>query len=78
MDQDDGKPWCSTKTDNRSNHIGEQGHWGHCPDNCAVDTSCVTTGGPRIGAYCVFPFQINVRIANIIVATETLKKFTRG
>ena len=72
----DGKPKCSTKTDSSGNHI--EGEWGYCPDNCPVDTSCVTTEGPRIGAYCVFPFQINVRIANIIVATETLKKFTRG
>ena len=72
----DGKPKCSTKTDNNGNHI--EGEWGYCPDNCPVDTSCVTTEGPRIGAYCVFPFQINVRIANIIFATETLKKYLLG
>lgn len=25
----DGKPWCSTKTDN-GKHVGNKGHWGYC------------------------------------------------
>ena len=62
----DGKSWCSTKTDNNGNYI--EGEWGYCSDNCPVHTSCVTTGGPRTGADCVFPNRYEVRIANIIFA----------
>ena len=36
VDADDGKPWCSTKTDNRGQHIGGQGQWGHCAGSCPV------------------------------------------
>ena len=28
---DDGKPWCSTKTDSYGNHIPGGGHYVHCP-----------------------------------------------
>jgi len=31
IDADDGKPWCSTKTDQNGKHVGGQGQWGHCP-----------------------------------------------
>ena len=37
VDADDGKPWCSTKTDTRGNHIGGQGQWGHCAGSCPVE-----------------------------------------
>ena len=26
--------WCSTKVDSNGNHIGEQGNWGLCGQNC--------------------------------------------
>ena len=44
-DADDGKPWCSTKTDANGQHVGGQGQWGHCASNCEVgqgieDSSC--------------------------------------
>ena len=33
-----GKKWCSTKTSNHSvslhTHVGRDGYWGHCPDDC--------------------------------------------
>ena len=37
VDADDGKPWCSTLTDDSGNHVGGQGKWGHCPDSCQVE-----------------------------------------
>ena len=45
-------------TDNTQNTTS-----GHNPQT----SSCVTTGGGRTGAHCVFPFQINVRMANMIL-----------
>ena len=40
-DANDGKQWCSIKTDDNGNHIGGQGLWGHCPtprsNSCPVD-----------------------------------------
>ena len=33
IDADDGKPWCSTKTDKNGKHVGGQGEWGHCPSS---------------------------------------------
>ena len=29
----DGKPWCSTKTDENDNHI--KSHWGNCSEKCS-------------------------------------------
>ena len=26
--------WCSTKVDSDGFHIGEQGNWGYCGENC--------------------------------------------
>ena len=26
--------WCSTKVDSKGVHIGEQGNWGLCGENC--------------------------------------------
>merc|ERR1712227_276097 len=37
-DADDGKPWCSTKTDANGQHVGGQGQWGHCASNCKTDS----------------------------------------
>ena len=34
---DDGRPWCSTRVDNRGNHINGGGNWGHCPFGCVND-----------------------------------------
>ena len=34
----DGKKWCSTRTSNHTMslhvHVGFEGHWGHCPEDC--------------------------------------------
>ena len=30
----DGKFWCSTKTDEEHNHVGNEGNFGFCPDEC--------------------------------------------
>jgi len=38
VDADDGKPWCSTLTDNTGQHVGGQGKWGHCPSSCPRDS----------------------------------------
>merc|ERR1712080_409054 len=35
---DDGRPWCSTKTDSEGHHIGGQGNWGSCPQTCPGGT----------------------------------------
>ena len=37
VDADDGKPWCSTLTDQDGVHVGGQGKWGHCPASCNND-----------------------------------------
>ena len=38
VDADDGKPWCSTLTDSKGDHVGGQGQWGHCDlRSCTVD-----------------------------------------
>ena len=34
-DDDEGKYWCSTQTNNTAHHVGGgKGNWGHCPDDC--------------------------------------------
>ena len=33
-----GKLWCSTKTDYNNNHINGQGYYGFCPSTCAANT----------------------------------------
>ena len=48
-------------TDNTQNTTS-----GHNPQT----SSCVTTGGERTGAHCVFPFRFNVRIASIILLIQ--------
>ena len=34
----DGRKWCSTRTSNHTMslhvHVGREGYWGHCPDDC--------------------------------------------
>jgi len=44
VDADDGKPWCSTLTDNNGQHIGGQGKWGHCPSSCNKDLDGSSVG----------------------------------
>ena len=29
-------PWCSTKVDQFGFHIGNQGNWGYCGENCPL------------------------------------------
>ena len=31
------KPWCSTKVDGNGLHIGGQGHWGECGLGCHIE-----------------------------------------
>ena len=38
FEEDDGKPWCSTLTDDNGVHVGGQGKWGNCPASCGSDT----------------------------------------
>ena len=30
----DGRLWCSTRTDHLGHHVQNGGHWGHCQDSC--------------------------------------------
>ena len=34
---DDGIPWCSTEVDSQGVHVGTQGKWGHCGQECFTD-----------------------------------------
>ena len=34
----DGKFWCSTNVDVDQNHISRSGYWGHCGENCFIDS----------------------------------------
>jgi hypothetical protein len=34
---DDGRPWCSTKTDRRGRHIGGRGYYGTCASSCPAE-----------------------------------------
>ena len=40
-DADDGKPWCSTLVDAQGVHVGGQGKWGHCGQQCTNDAGIV-------------------------------------
>ena len=42
-DADDGKPWCSTKTDANGEHVGSKGQWGHCASTCKTTSTSRTT-----------------------------------
>ena len=33
----DDRPWCSTKVDVNGVHIGGQGNWGVCGNECPID-----------------------------------------
>ena len=33
----DDRSWCSTKVDSRGVHVGGNGNWGICADNCPND-----------------------------------------
>ena len=37
VDADDGRPWCSTRTDSSGQHVTGQGQWGHCNGECGND-----------------------------------------
>ena len=30
----EGRLWCSTRTDERGEHVQSGGHWGHCQESC--------------------------------------------
>ena len=47
------------------------------PDPVYNDT-CVTTGGGKTGAHCVFPFQFNVRLVSNIIYQSLKNKNSRG
>ena len=34
--ENETKPWCSTKVDYMGNHIGNQGNWGYCGEDCPL------------------------------------------
>jgi len=36
VDDEEGKAWCSTKTDKDGWHVANQGKWGHCPRHCGT------------------------------------------
>ena len=37
IDDQDHRPWCSTKTDSKDYHVSGQGEWGHCSSECLSD-----------------------------------------
>merc|ERR1719234_2231211 len=57
----DSKPWCSTKTDAKDDHISGVGAWGYCDANCSDSGSpvCSATSGPASGSTCIFPFNFD-------------------
>jgi hypothetical protein len=34
MNDPEGKPWCSTKVNEKGSHVKSGGFWGHCGQNC--------------------------------------------
>jgi len=56
VDDTEGKPWCSTLTDEEGEYLN--GNWGYCPSSASCGTldQCITTGGTDNGTSCVFPF----------------------
>ena len=44
--ENNGIPWCSTKTDGNNNHIA--GNWGNCAKQCPVESN---SGSTRFLAY---------------------------
>ena len=47
MGQNEGKLWCSTRTDVNGNHMTGEGHYGFCPGLCIMHVDFVID--PRIG-----------------------------
>merc|ERR550519_1558321 len=61
------KPWCSTATDRRGNHI--LGNFGDCNSACPVEegyttTTATTSCRTESGTTCVFPFLFNGQLHN--------------
>lgn len=38
----DGRPWCSTHTDERNHHVAHMGFWGTCDESCSGDRGTPT------------------------------------
>ncbi len=34
MNDPEGKPWCSTKVNEKGSHVKSGGFWGRCEENC--------------------------------------------
>ena len=48
------------------------------PLDPVYNDACVTTGGGKTGAHCVFPFQFNVRRVSNIIYQSLINKNSRG
>jgi len=68
VDADDGKPWCSTLTDGSGNHVGGQGQWGHCPDDCEVDVDVNVVGSASNSEINKIPWIKNGNLPSIPTA----------
>ena len=59
----DGKKWCSTKTSNHSLslhvHVGREGWWGHCPDDCSEKDVGSCDDYAKDGFRCITPDRCN-------------------
>ena len=65
VDADDGKPWCSTLTDDSGNHVGGQGKWGHCPDSCQADVDVNVVGSASNSEINKIPWIKNGNLPSI-------------
>lgn len=36
-EEENNKPWCSTKVDSGGLHVGNQGNWGYCAPECPME-----------------------------------------
>lgn len=82
----DNKPWCSTKTFPNGSHIGGQGNWGYCQENCLSSSSSsvnpVMFDEPRrvVGTRRTTrpPFRRTTKRPFTVIKTTTARPFIRS